>query len=164
MAGSGSGSISQRHGSADPDPDPPQNFMDPQHWWTYGEDLGRLGSIQVLEDISKSVRESRVFLTRYFHTDKKEDQFFLMYKEIQNGAVAKSYMTDGLLVKYLRISSHIRKPSLHHLCFATAPFLHFLIYEETLIFFLISPFGHFHSCYPCVSLSMTLAFLHLLVL
>jgi hypothetical protein len=34
IAGSGSGSISQRHGSVDPDldPDPPQNVMDPQHW------------------------------------------------------------------------------------------------------------------------------------
>ncbi len=31
IAGSGSGSISQRHGSADPDPHPPQNIMDPQH-------------------------------------------------------------------------------------------------------------------------------------
>jgi hypothetical protein len=30
IAGSGSGSISQRHGFADPDP--PQNVMDPQHW------------------------------------------------------------------------------------------------------------------------------------
>jgi hypothetical protein len=29
IAGSGSESISQRHGSADPDP--PQNVMDPQH-------------------------------------------------------------------------------------------------------------------------------------
>jgi hypothetical protein len=32
IAGSGSGSISQRHGSADPDPDPYQNVMDLQHW------------------------------------------------------------------------------------------------------------------------------------
>jgi hypothetical protein len=31
IAGSGSESISQRHGSADQDPDPPQNVMDPQH-------------------------------------------------------------------------------------------------------------------------------------
>ncbi len=30
IAGSGSGSISQRHGSADPDP--LQNVMDPEHW------------------------------------------------------------------------------------------------------------------------------------
>ncbi len=31
-------------------------------------------------------------------TDKKENQIFLIYKEIQNGAVAKSYMTNGLLI------------------------------------------------------------------
>ncbi len=30
IEGSGSGSISQRHGSSDPDPH--QNVMDPQHW------------------------------------------------------------------------------------------------------------------------------------
>jgi hypothetical protein len=36
--------------------------------------------------------------------DKKENQIFLIYKEIQNGAAAKSYMTNGLLmmVNYLR--------------------------------------------------------------
>jgi hypothetical protein len=32
------------------------------------------------------------------YTDKKENQTFLIYKEIQNGAVAKSYMTNGLLI------------------------------------------------------------------
>jgi len=32
IAGSGSGSISQKHGSEDPDPDPPQNVMDPEQW------------------------------------------------------------------------------------------------------------------------------------
>ncbi len=32
------------------------------------------------------------------HTDKKENQIFLIYKEILNGAVAKSYMTNGLLI------------------------------------------------------------------
>jgi hypothetical protein len=31
-------------------------------------------------------------------TDKNENQFFLIYKEIQNGAVEKSYMTNGLLI------------------------------------------------------------------
>jgi hypothetical protein len=37
--------------------------------------------------------------TRYWrNTDKKENQDFLIYKEIQNGAVAKSYMTNGLLI------------------------------------------------------------------
>jgi hypothetical protein len=32
------------------------------------------------------------------YTDKKENPIFLIYKEIQNGAVAKSYMTNGLLI------------------------------------------------------------------
>jgi hypothetical protein len=58
-------------------------------------------------------------------TDKKENKIFLIYKEIQNGAVAKSYVTNGLLIhiwfKYLRISAYIRKPFLIY-DFATAPF------------------------------------------
>jgi hypothetical protein len=32
------------------------------------------------------------------HTDKKENQSFLIYKEIQSGAVAKSYMRKGFLI------------------------------------------------------------------
>jgi hypothetical protein len=43
-----------------------------------------------------------------------------MYKEIQTGAVAKSYVTNGLLIYDLRISSHIRKPFLIY-DFATSP-------------------------------------------
>jgi hypothetical protein len=39
------------------------------------------------------------------YTDKKENQIFLIYKEIQNGAVAKSYMTNGLLI-YEEIFAH----------------------------------------------------------
>jgi hypothetical protein len=31
-------------------------------------------------------------------TDKNENRIFLIYKEIQSGAVAKSYMTNGLLI------------------------------------------------------------------
>jgi hypothetical protein len=38
-------------------------------------------------------------------TDKKENQIFLIYKEIQGGAVAKSYMTNGLLI-YGEIFAH----------------------------------------------------------
>jgi hypothetical protein len=59
-----------------------------------------------------------------FYTDKKEHQIFLIFKEIQSGEVAKSYMTNALLIlyagKYLRISSYIRKPFLIY-DFATAP-------------------------------------------
>ncbi len=39
------------------------------------------------------------------YTDKKESKIFLIYKEIQNGAVAKSYMTNGLL-RYGEILAH----------------------------------------------------------
>ncbi len=39
------------------------------------------------------------------HTDKKENLIFLIYKEIQSGAVAKSYMTNGLLI-YGEIFAH----------------------------------------------------------
>ncbi len=39
------------------------------------------------------------------YTDKKENQIFLTYGETQSGAVAKSYMTNGLLI-YGEIFSH----------------------------------------------------------
>ncbi len=48
-----------------------------------------------------------------FYTDQKENQIFLIYKEIQGGAVAKSYIwlpASSYMGKYLRISSYIRKP------------------------------------------------------
>jgi hypothetical protein len=32
------------------------------------------------------------------YTDKKENEIFLIYRETQSGAVAKSYMTNGLLI------------------------------------------------------------------
>jgi hypothetical protein len=38
-------------------------------------------------------------------TDEKEKQIFLIYKEIQSGAVAKSYMTNGILI-YGEIFAH----------------------------------------------------------
>jgi hypothetical protein len=39
------------------------------------------------------------------HTDKKENQIFLIYREIQSGAVAKSYMRKGFLI-YKEIFAH----------------------------------------------------------
>jgi hypothetical protein len=39
------------------------------------------------------------------HTEKKENQIFFIYEEIQNGAVAKSHMTNGLLI-YGEIFAH----------------------------------------------------------
>jgi hypothetical protein len=55
-------------------------------------------------------------------TDKKENTISVKYKEIQNGAVAKSYMTNGLLI-YGEIFAHfLRKPFLSY-DFVTAPLL-----------------------------------------
>jgi hypothetical protein len=49
------------------------------------------------------VREENIIPQVFFylnrnHTDKKENKIFLIYKEIQNGAVAKSYMRKGFLI------------------------------------------------------------------
>ncbi len=49
------------------------------------------------------------------YTDKKENQIFLIYKDIQNGAVAKSYLTNSLLI-YKEIFAHFLTYD-----FATAP-------------------------------------------
>jgi hypothetical protein len=54
---------------------------------------------------------------------KKEIKIFLIYMEIQTGAVAKSWVTvSTFMTKFLRISSYTRKHS-HFLIhdFATAP-------------------------------------------
>jgi hypothetical protein len=42
------------------------------------------------------------------YTDKKENKIFLIYKEIQSGAVEKSHMTNGLLI-YGEIFTHFFK-------------------------------------------------------
>jgi hypothetical protein len=54
-----------------------------------------------------------IFVETVRFTDKKLNKIFLIYEEIQNGAVAKSYMTaSSYMGEYLRISSYIRKPFL----------------------------------------------------
>jgi hypothetical protein len=82
------------------------------------------------------------------YTDKKEKKIFLIYQEIQNGAVAKSYMTNGLLIygellaHFLILGSHSSYMTLQLHCST----LNFLIYEENLIFFFISvPAPAFHN-------------------
>jgi hypothetical protein len=67
---------------------------------------------------------------------KKKRKFFLIYKEIQKGAVAKSYMRKGSLIykemgKYLTIYEEAVS------CMTLQQFLlYFLIYEEILFYFL----------------------------
>jgi hypothetical protein len=54
---------------------------------------------------------------------KKENQIFLIYKEIQSGAVAKSYMRKAFLIyeKCANIPPYMRRPLVIY-DFATAPF------------------------------------------
>jgi hypothetical protein len=46
----------------------------------------------------KEIQMGAVAKSYMRNTDKKENQNFPKNKEIQNGAVAKSYMTNGLLI------------------------------------------------------------------
>ncbi len=56
--------------------------------------MGAAGGLSVLI----SPWQTALFTSLGLHTDKKENQIFLIYKEIQNGAVAKSCMTYGLII------------------------------------------------------------------
>ncbi len=49
------------------------------------------------------MRERKENVRRGNYTDKKEKKIFLIYKEIRNGAVAKSYMTNGLLSPHIHV-------------------------------------------------------------
>jgi hypothetical protein len=59
----------------------------------------------VLMKARKKERKGRKFQETEDALIKKENQTFLIYKEIQSGAVAKSYMTNGLLI-YGEIIAH----------------------------------------------------------
>ncbi len=70
---------------------------------------------------------------------KKEKKMFLIYKEIQSGAVAKSYMRKGFLIyeemrKYFPIYDEV----VSHIWLWNCSTLNFRIYEVNLIFFFIS--------------------------
>jgi hypothetical protein len=54
--------------------------------------------------MAATVLTEKHFSMRAF-SDKKEKKHIFIYKEIQNGAVAKSYMTNGLLI-YGEIFAH----------------------------------------------------------
>ncbi len=60
------------------------------------------------------------------HTDKKENKIFLICKEIQSGAVAKSYIRRGFLIyNEMRKYFPIYEEAVSHILydFATAPLL-----------------------------------------
>jgi hypothetical protein len=67
------------------------------------------------------------------YTDKKENKLFLIYKEIQTGAVAKSYKRKGFLI-YEEMHNYlvIFEEAVSHTVYSIGLFnrLNFLIYEE----------------------------------
>ncbi len=73
------------------------------------------------------------------YTDKKENKIFLIFKEIQMEAVAKSYMRKGFL-KYEEICKYlvIYEEAVSHIGLCNRSLLDFPIYEENFVFFFIS--------------------------
>jgi hypothetical protein len=72
-------------------------------------------------EISKKYKVKAHFCT--VHTDKKENQIVLIYKEIQSGEVAQSYMRKSFLIyeEMRKYFPNMRRPLV--ICeFATAPF------------------------------------------
>ncbi len=70
---------------------------------------------------------------------KNQNKIFLIFKEIQSGAVAKSYMKKGFLIyEEMRKYIPIYEEAISHIWLCNCSVLHFPIYEENLIFFFIS--------------------------
>jgi hypothetical protein len=62
------------------------------------------------------------------HTEKKENKIFLIYKEIQSGAVAKSYMRKGFLTyEEIRKYFPIYEEAVSHIRLSNCTILNFLI-------------------------------------
>jgi hypothetical protein len=78
----------------------------------------------------------------YVSTDKKENKIFLIYKEIQMGSGAKSYMRKDFLI-YEEIHTQIFSPYMRRplIIYDFAPdpseFPNTYIYEESFLFFFI---------------------------
>ncbi len=72
------------------------------------------------------------------HTDKKENQIFLIYKEIQNGAVAKSYRTNSLLIWWNICAFPHKLGALPHIWLCNCSTLNFLIYMRKILFNFLS--------------------------
>ncbi len=84
-------------------------------------------------------RKADYLPTSLLYTDKKEKKIFLIYKEIQSGAVAKSNMRkDFLIYEKMRKFFPIYEEAVRHLWLCNCSILNFLIYEENLIFFFLS--------------------------
>ncbi len=84
------------------------------------------------------------------YTDKKENQIFLIYKEIQSGAAAKSYIRKGFLIyEKMRKYFPIYEEAISHILLCNCSILNFLIYEENFIFFFIGVHS-FSTVHPTI--------------
>jgi hypothetical protein len=88
--------------------------------------------------VCKNISTGRQSLTSAY-TDKKENQIFLIYKEIKTGAVSKSYMRKGFLI-YEEMLKYfpIYEEAVSHICMTLQLFHSEFPYDENLIFFFIS--------------------------
>ncbi len=99
-------------------------FMYPPHLW---------------KEVSSQAIDVITNLLQVWYTDKKENWIFLIYKEIQSGAVAKSYMRKGFLIdEEMRNFFPVNEEAVCHLWLCNCSIVNFLIYEENLIIFFIS--------------------------
>ncbi len=84
------------------------------------------------------------------YTDKKENQIFLIYKEIQSDAVAKSYMKKGFLIyEEMRKYFSIYEEAVSHVWLCNCFILNFIIYEE-IFFYLCSMSCRYSVCLTCI--------------
>ncbi len=82
----------------------------------------------------------------YLYTDKKENQIFLICKEIQSKAVAKSCMRKSFLIyEEMRKYFPIYEEAVSHIWLCNCSTLNFLIYEENLVLFFISVYFPFYG-------------------
>jgi hypothetical protein len=74
------------------------------------------------------------------YTDKKENQIFLIYKEILSGAVAKSCMRKGFLIyeEMRNFSPYMRRPLVIYVLQLIHSEFPYTVYEEKFSFFFIS--------------------------
>ena len=64
------------------------------------------------------------------YTDKKEDKIFLINKEIQSGAVAKSYMRNDFLIYEVMCKYLVTyEEAISHIRLCNCSLMNFLIYE-----------------------------------
>ncbi len=110
-------------------------FLDPDWMWISKACIRIQNSVNLDSLMDRSQKKVSTYCTLI----KKKINFFLIYKKIQSGAVAKSYMRKGFLIyEEMRKYFPIYEEAVGHIWLYNCSILNFLIYEENFIFFFIS--------------------------